>query len=90
MRDSRPPMGKFWMERWVWAPQSEAGGMESDPMESDSRRVGREAMAVAEASSSLLSEDVDVGRMVERMPGVKVDGAKTCFMVDAVGRALSR
>jgi hypothetical protein len=29
-------MGKFWMERWVWAPQREPGGTVREPMASDS------------------------------------------------------
>lgn len=48
--------------------------MESEPKESLSMRDGRAVTA------SILSSDAD-GRMVERMPGVKVAGAKTCFMV---------
>ncbi len=79
MRLSRPPMGKFWMDRWVCAPQSEPGGMEREPMESDSMRVGSCAMVVVAASSD---EGVDgSGRMEERTPGVNVAGAKTCFIM---------
>ena len=47
--------------------------MERVPKVSDSRRLGREAM-----SSGF--EAVVAGRA----PGVKVDGAKICFMVDLV------
>lgn len=47
--------------------------MERVPKVSDSRRVGREAM-----SSGF--EAVVAGRA----PGVKVEGAKICFMVDLV------
>lgn len=68
------------MERWVCAPQSEPGGMEREPMESDSMRVGSWEIVLAAASSS--SDVMDVlGRMEGRMPGVNVAGAKTCFMV---------
>jgi len=66
------------MDRCVWAPQRLPGGMESEPKESLSMRVGRAAMA-SRMGSSLPSVG---GRMVERMPGVKVAGAKTCFIVD--------
>jgi len=52
--------------------------MEREPIESDSMRDGSWAMVVADASSS----DVGVeGRMEERIPGVKVAGANTCFMI---------
>ena len=82
IRLSRPPMGKFWMERWVCAPQSEPGGMESEPIESDSVRVGSWAIAAFVVSSSVVV--VVVGRMEERTPGVNVAGAKICFMVLSV------
>ena len=65
------------MERCVCAPQREPGGMESEPIESLSIRVGREAMA-AEASSLESSFD----GLVERTPGVNVFGANTCFISD--------
>lgn len=53
--------------------------MEREPMESLSTRVGREAMAMAASSVALSSVD---GLIVGRMPGVKVAGANTCFMVE--------
>ena len=65
-------MGKFWRERCVCAPQREAGGMESVPKVSDSSRVGREAISG------------DFSWMVPMAPGVKVEGAKICFIADAV------
>ena len=77
MRLSRPPMGKFWMERCVCAPHSEPGGMESDPMESDSMRDG--SCEIVSAASDL-GADGD-GRMEERTPGVNVVGANTCFVM---------
>ena len=52
--------------------------MESEPIESLSIRVGREAMAEAEAS---LESSFD--GLVERTPGVNVFGANTCFISDA-------
>ena len=51
--------------------------MESEPIESLSIRVGREAMA-AEASSLESSFD----GLAERTPGVNVLGANTCFISD--------
>jgi len=33
------PMGKFWIERWVWAPQSFSVGTSTVPMVSFSMRV---------------------------------------------------
>lgn len=77
MRLSRPPMGKFWIERWVCAPQSEPGGMEREPMESDSMRDGSWEMVVAASDEGAEGS----GRIEERTPGVNVDGAKTCFIV---------
>ena len=47
--------------------------MERVPKVSDSRRVGREAMSAG-------FEAVVAGRA----PGVKVEGAKICFMVDLI------
>lgn len=79
MRLSRPPIGKFCMDRWVCAPQRDPGGMEREPMESDSMRDGSWAMVVA--ASDVGAEGS--GRMEERTPGVNVAGAKTCFMVIA-------
>ena len=81
IRLSRPPIGKFWMERCVCAPQSDFGGIDSDPKESDSMRDGSEAMASA---SSEDAEDDASGRIEERTPGVNVAGANTCFMVSCV------
>ena len=78
IRLSRPPIGKFWMERCVCAPQSDFGGMDSEPKESDSMREGSEAMASA---SSEEDDDDASGRIEERTPGVNVAGANTCFMV---------
>lgn len=65
------------MERWVCAPQSEPGGMESDPKESDSVRVGSDLMA---SSFAVGVSSVD-GRIDWRIPGVNVDGAKTGFIL---------
>jgi len=56
--------------------------MEREPKESLSMRVGRDVMAASSASVSFW------GRMVERMPGVNVAGAKTCFMVDVDGMSM--
>lgn len=50
--------------------------MEREPIESDSMREGSWAMVVA---ASDVGADGS-GRMEERTPGVKVAGAKTCFM----------
>lgn len=50
--------------------------MESDPKESDSVRVGSDLMA----SSFAVEVSVD-GRIDWRIPGVNVDGAKTCFIL---------
>ena len=57
-------MGKFWIERCVCAPHNDPGGMDNDPNESDSSRVGKFVMA----SSSEVEEEDD-GRMDERIPG---------------------
>ena len=65
------------MERCVCAPHSEPGGMESDPMESDSMRDG--SCEIVSAASDL-GADGD-GRMEERTPGVNVVGANTCFVM---------
>ena len=65
------------MERCVWAPHSEPGGMESDPKESDSVRVGSDLMA---SSFAVEVSSVD-GRIDWRIPGVNVDGAKTGFIL---------
>ena len=46
--------------------------MESVPKVSDSSRVGREAISG------------DFSWMVPMAPGVKVEGAKICFIADAV------
>jgi len=54
--------------------------MEREPIESDSMRDGSWAMVVADASSDV-GVDEEEGRMEERIPGVNVAGAKTCFMV---------
>jgi len=67
------------MDRCVCAPQSEPGGIESEPKESLSMRDGRDV------TPSIVTAAAD-GRMVERMPGVKVAGAKTFFMVVIVAR----
>ena len=77
IRLSRPPIGKFWIERCVCAPQSDFGGMDSEPKESDSMRDGSEAMALA---SSEDDDDDASGRIEERTPGVNVAGANTCFI----------
>lgn len=79
IRLSRPPIGKFWIERCVCAPQSDFGGMDSEPKESDSMRDGSEA--IASASSEDDDDDAASGRIEERTPGVNVAGANTCFMV---------
>ena len=55
--------------------------MEREPIESDSMRDGSWAMVVADASSSDVGVDEEEGRMEERIPGVKVAGANTCFMI---------
>ena len=60
--------------------------MEREPMESLSTRVGREAMAMAASSVALSSVD---GLIVGRMPGVKVAGANTCFMVECLERIVT-
>lgn len=65
------------MERWVCAPQSDPGGIDREPKESDSIRDGSEAMAAAAAASNVEAS----GRMEERTPGVNVAGAKTCFII---------
>ena len=54
--------------------------MEREPIESDSMRDGSWAMVVADASSDV-GVDEEEGRMEERIPGVNVAGANTCFMV---------
>lgn len=51
--------------------------MESDPKESDSVRVGSDLMA---SSFAVGVSSVD-GRIDWRIPGVNVDGAKTCFIL---------
>ena len=55
--------------------------MEREPIESDSMRDGSWAMVVADASSDVGVDEEEEGRMEERIPGVNVAGAKTCFMV---------
>lgn len=80
IRLSRPPIGKFWIERCVCAPQSDFGGMDSEPKESDSMRDGSEAMASASSEEEVDDDDAS-GRIEERTPGVNVAGANTCFMV---------
>ena len=55
--------------------------MEREPIESDSMRDGSWAMVVADASSDVGVDEEEEGRMEERIPGVNVAGANTCFMV---------
>ena len=61
-------MGKFWIERCVCAPHNDPGGMDNDPKESDSSRVGKFVMM---ASSSKVDE-VGEGWMDDRTPGINV------------------
>jgi hypothetical protein len=83
-------MGKFITDRWVCAPQSRPGGIDSEPNVSLSTRLGRDAMAWT--SSALRKDDDDGddggeeedgsgGTMPDMTPGAKVAGAKTCFIV---------
>ena len=74
-------MGKFWIERCVWAPHRHPGGMEREPKVSLSKRLGRDAMASAVAASLAVVVVAVLDADAARTPGWNVEGANTCFIM---------